>query len=542
MTPTLLGTHEQLRGEVLGLVEVDPDDAAMGMVELVADAGGPAVRCTGPVADLVEGQCVTVVGHWQQHRRHGWSFEAVFYERIAPERVAASDGWMRSVAPVRWPADVASAVHERFGPRAPELARTDPYGLLAVDRVRFGHVDELGRHLRMPMTDPGRVRAAATAAVAASRRAGHEHLAHDALVAATARLAGVDRLIAADAVAAAVTQGTLATERIDDREVVSTPGALRAERDLAAGLLRLLRAERPRLRERLTELAPDGLGPAVRATFSCPVSVLTGGRGTGAARAVTAIVRTVEGVGLRLGEDLVIADAAACGDTESVRELVAGIGDGAHLLVVGDLDLQVPEGPGQVLRDLVDSGVVPVTSFTEPEAPGPDPAAPAGRIVGLAREVLAGEVGVLRGADGDVFLAEEPPHGDPVRRVVRAVTRRIPEHLGVDLDGIQVLTPRDAGPLGAHAVDAAIADALGGPDRPSMARAIHRTSGRTWPVAVVVVDVSDRGVVDRRMLYTAVTRAERALIVVGQEQTVRAAARWQRPVDRHTGLRARLRR
>ena len=541
MTPTLLGTHEQLSGEVLGLVEVDPDDAAMGMVELVADTDGPALRCTGPVADLVEGQRVTVVGRWQEHRRHGWSFDAVFYERIAPERVAGTDGWMRGVAPVRWPADVASAAHERFGARASTMARTDPYGFLAVDRVGFAHVDELGRHLRVPSTDPRRVRAAAIAAVAAARRAGHEHLAHGALVAATARLAGVDRLIATDAVAAAVTQGMLATERIDDLEVVSTPGALRAERDLAAGLLRLLRSGRSRLRGHRDELTADERVPAVQSAFSHPVSVLTGGRGTGVARAVAAIVRAVEVRGLRTGTDLVIADAASCGDTASARELVAGIGDGAHLLVVGDLDLQVPEGPGQVLRDLVDSGVVPVTSFTEPEAPGSDPAEPGSRIVGLAREILAGGVGVLRGADGDVFLAEEPPHGDPVRRVVRAVTRRIPEHLGVDLDGIQVLTTGDAGPLGAHAIDAAIADALGAPDRPSMARAIHRSSGRTWPVAVVVVDVSDRGVVDRRMLYTAVTRAERALIVVGQEQTVRAAARWQRPVDRRTGLRARLR-
>jgi hypothetical protein len=489
---TELLVHEQLSGEVLGLVRPDPRDRAAGAVALGRAAGGvPDVWCTGPVGDLVEGQRVTVTGRWQEHPRYGWSFAAVLYERLVDEPTATGHP-PRWLGAVRWPPEVVAAVHDRLGDGVGAAVRADPYGLLAVDRVRFGHVDELARHLGVAPTDPRRVGGAAFAAVTATRREGHEHLTRDALVAATARLAGVDLLIAAEGVALAVADGRLAAERLGDLEVVSTPAGLRAERELAGALRRLLRAE--------------------------AVSVLIGSRGSGLARATADLA----------GRDLTVidVDAARCGDTASFGRELARVATGARVLVVGDPGLLPPPGTGQVLRDLVGSGLVDVTSLDDghPQAPG-------GRIVALSREVRAGQVGVLRGADGEVFLAQEPPGGDLVGRVVRAVTQRIPEHLGVGLDGIQVLTPT---------IDAGLGAALGDSGGASLVRTVHDASGHRWPVVVLVADVRDRGVLDRRMLYTAVTRAEQALILVGQADQVRAAARWERPVERRTGLHARL--
>jgi hypothetical protein len=541
VTPGLLGSYEQLHGEVLGLVQVEPDDACTGIVELGSEGGdGPAVRCTGPLAALVEGQYVTMVGRWQDRAGRDARFEAVSYERIAPEPPLDPEHRTRWLGPVRWPEEVVSAVEGRFGAQTAKIARSDPYRMLVVDRVRFGHVDDLGRHLGLAPTDPRRVLAAALAAVSAFRRQGHQHLGRGELVAATARLAGVDRLVATEGVAAAIGERRLDREIVGDVEVVATPGALRAERELATDLLRLLRTDRSGLRPRGGDPTPGDptpgdptsgeLPPALRTVFTCPVSVLIGGR-AGIAQAMARITRVAGTTGLRVGEDLVVIDADTCGDTASFGRRVARVREGAHLLVHGDPGLLPPRGAGQVLHDLVGSGLVPVTELSDA----------AGRIVDLSREVLAGEVGVLRGAAGDVFMAEEPTHGDLVARVVRAVTRRIPQHLGVHLDGIQVLTPRREGPVGVRAVEAGLTETLGRPLRSPSVRTIHASVGRSWPVVVLVADVSDRGVLDRRMLYTAMTRAEQALIVVGQAETVRTAARWEHPVTRRTGLQARLR-
>jgi exodeoxyribonuclease V alpha subunit len=71
---------------------------------------------------------------------------------------------------------------------------------------------------------------------------------------------------------------------------------------------------------------------------------------------------------------------------------------------------------------------------------------------------------------------------------------------------------------------------------------VHKSQGGEWPVVVLVCDRSHRAMLWRNLAYTAVTRAQRALIVVGQAEALRAAARHDRPSDRRTGLAWRLRR
>jgi exodeoxyribonuclease V alpha subunit len=69
---------------------------------------------------------------------------------------------------------------------------------------------------------------------------------------------------------------------------------------------------------------------------------------------------------------------------------------------------------------------------------------------------------------------------------------------------------------------------------------VHKAQGGEWPVVVLVCDRSHAAMLWRSLVYTGVTRARRALIVVGQAEALRAAARHQRAIVRHTGLTARL--
>jgi exodeoxyribonuclease V alpha subunit len=69
---------------------------------------------------------------------------------------------------------------------------------------------------------------------------------------------------------------------------------------------------------------------------------------------------------------------------------------------------------------------------------------------------------------------------------------------------------------------------------------VHKSQGGEWPVVVFVCDRSHRAMLWRNLVYTAITRAERALVVVGQAAALAAAAASDRPRNRQTLLAARL--
>jgi exodeoxyribonuclease V alpha subunit len=710
----LLAADEQLTGEVLGVIYADAD-SGFGVVELEPADGSGGERCSGPLSDLVEGQHIQLVGGWRDHPRYGRTFEAVYYEQVAPgtvaglrsflgserfaevsdrgrqrvlttfgsgagrviehepERLVSEAGldaedadrlhraWMsgqalgelvRLVEPAGWPMDAVRSAHGRFGADAARLGREDPYALLDADRVRFAHADALARGLGIAASDPRRLAAGARAAVAGARqRDGHQHLPRRECVEAAAALLRVDPILAAAGVDAAVASGALATEDVADEPVVSTPAAFDTERDLAEGVLRLLRAAPTRLAPFRGAVAAsddltEGQRAAVLAAFAHPVSVLTGGPGTGKTRTVQELVRAAEAADLevalcaptgraakrieelvgrpattihrllearptggggfvfrygeheRLPQDLLVVDEVSMCDTWLAARLVAAVEEGSHLVLVGDPDQLPSVGPGDVLRDVLRSGVVASTELTEIHRQAAD-----SRIVGLAREMLGGELAPLRGVDGDLFLAEEPRRDAIVPRVVQAVAERVPDYFGVDVDEVQVLAPVYRGPVGVDALNVALKEALnpaaGRPsvagfhegdrvmqtrndpeldvangdvghvvdlskrdgtlrvgfprgevtyDRdqakdlvPAWAVTVHKSQGGEWPVVVLVCDRSHRAMLWRNLVYTAITRAQRALIVIGQSDALRAAARHDRPSDRRTGLAWRLR-
>lgn len=70
------------------------------------------------------------------------------------------------------------------------------------------------------------------------------------------------------------------------------------------------------------------------------------------------------------------------------------------------------------------------------------------------------------------------------------------------------------------------------------AMTIHKSQGSQFELAAVLLPAPDSQILTRELLYTAVTRARRRLVLVGSEESVRAAV--ARPVARATGLRERL--
>ena len=719
---TLLG-DEELVGEVLGVHHADAR-TGFGVIELLPAEGGAGERCSGPLADLVEGQHVRLVGRRTVHARYGPTFEAMLYEQVTPTDVAGlrsfltserfahvppaaittilaacgasagetieagvdrivdvagisaedatavHDAWQAGLAMARlvrlvegsgWPMDAVRSAHARFGADVVDVAREDPYLLLLAERVRFAHVDRLAERLGVPRDDPRRLTAGAVTAVRAARRQdGHQHLPRREAVAAAVTLLGVDAMLAVDGLDRAVARGRLVADTVGDVDVVAVPSARDDEVALATGLIRLLRTARPvpglsgDAADAEVDAEEDAVGvvltadqrAAVDVVADAGVSVLTGGPGTGKSTTVrelvtraragganvalaaptgraakrleeltdhpaTTIHRLLEarpdedegGFRFRFGpteqlpHDLVVIDETSMCDTWLAARLVEAVPDGAHLVLVGDADQLPSVGSGDVLRDLVRCGAVPAVALEEIHRQ-----AEGSRIVTLARGILAGDPGELRGVDGDVFVAEEPERDAIAARVVRTVAERAPEHFGVGVDEVQVLAPVYRGPNGVDALNAALKDALN-PGRgrasvaglhvgdrvmqtrndpeldvangdvgtvvdvsvgdgsvrvayprgevthprdrvrdlvPAWAITVHKSQGGEWPVVVLVLDPAHRTMLWRNLVYTAVTRASRALILVGRADALRTAAAQDRMSRRHTGLGERL--
>ena len=426
-----------------------------------------------------------------------------------------------------------------------------------------------------------------------------------------------------------------------------TPADLAAERDLAAAIARLV-AARSRLRRVATDYRAEPeltaeQARAVRAALEHQVSVITGGPGTGKTRTILELVRVGEEASLnlalcaptgraarrmeevtghgaatvhrmlearpaggddgdgdaagftfsygddrRLPFDVVIADEWSMADVRLAAALAAAVDDGAHLVLVGDVDQLPSVGAGAVLRDLLSPEVsgVPDAPVAATRLTKVHRQAAQSRIVTLAHEVNSGAVPPLSGRDNDVFVVPEVA-ATVVARVAEIVAVRAPAFYGCSPGSVQVLAPMYRGPAGVNALNAGLKErlnpargrpAVGGfnegdrvvatrndtelevangdigevvevdltqrtlkvafahgvvdypPEKvedlnPAWCLTVHKSQGGEWPVVVLVLDPSHRAMLWRELVYTAITRAARGLLLVGDAGLVAAAAR-----------------
>ena len=295
---------------------------------------------------------------------------------------------------------------------------------------------------------------------------------------------------------------------------VYLPPFLMAERALSAALLRLLAARADRLaafrevdwdkalawlRSRTgTPLAPEQ-EEAVRLALTSRVAVLTGGPGCGKSFTVRSVVALAQAKGAKvvlaaptgraakrlaeltgheaatihrllqlkpggdpsfdaatpLDADLVVVDETSMVDLILANKLVKAVPPGAHLLLVGDVDQLPSVGAGEVLRDLLTAGTLPVVRLTKIFRQ-----AQQSGIVVNAHKINAGQPPGLTGfADFFWFSCDEPE--ETAALVTDIVARRIPARFGLDpRRDVQVLCPMHRGPAGAGNLNLALQQAL----------------------------------------------------------------------------------
>lgn len=309
-----------------------------------------------------------------------------------------------------------------------------------------------------------------------------------------------------------------------------------------------------------------------------------------------------------LSTDFVIVDESSMLDARLAANLFQAIPLRAHLVLVGDIDQLPSVGPGNVLRDLIESGLPKVTRlesvFRQREQ---------SHIVRVARAINRGQVGLpalVKDAaaidpEADLaFLCATDP-GECLDRILELCLDVLPHRHGIDPRAeAQVLAPMHKGIAGVGNLNAALQKELNGGspglttasgifrsgdkliqlrnnydkgifngdlglvisvspetgqmtaefdgerhifDRSEMtdlalayAISIHKSQGSEYPVVLIPLLKQHYMMLQRNLLYTAVTRGRKKVILVGDPAAYAMAVSNFTTKARHTNLREKL--
>lgn len=388
-------------------------------------------------------------------------------------------------------------------------------------------------------------------------------------------------------------------------------------------------------------------GAAIEMALRHPVSILTGGPGTGKTTCLKALITALETQGMkyalasptgraakRLSEatgrsartihrlleyspiegfkhndenpldlDFLVVDEASMLDLLLTNNLLKAVRPGTRVLFVGDVDQLPSVGAGDVLRDLIDSNVVPVTRLNTIFRQ-----AAHSKIITNAHLINQGKLPVFSQGEGDFFLFPAEDAAAAADWVLQIVTERIPQKFGFDpVQDIQVMAPIYRGPAGVIALNDRLQEKLNPPakDKPerrlfgtvlrlgdkvmqtqnnydkdvyngdigfiqsidlieqtlsvnfdgkpvtfdwseadelalAYAVSVHKAQGSEFPVVVMPIVTQHYMMLQRNLLYTAITRARKLCVLAGSRRAIGMAVRNNKVTQRFTALEWRL--
>ena len=386
---------------------------------------------------------------------------------------------------------------------------------------------------------------------------------------------------------------------------------------------------------------------AVNMALAHPVSILTGGPGTGKTTCLKALITTLADqnkrfalasptgrAAKRLSEatghsastihrllefspvdgfkhnsenpldlDFLVVDEASMLDLLLMNNLLKAIRPGTHVLFVGDVDQLPSVGAGDVLRDMIGSGIAPVTRLNIIFRQAAN-----SKIITNAHLINQGKFPIFSQGDGDFFLFPADDAVGAADWIIDIVAERIPQKFGFNpVRDIQVLAPVYRGPAGVIGLNERLQEKLNPPATSKPERklfgtifrmgdkvmqtqnnydkdvyngdigfirsinvieqrlivdfygrsvtydwsdvdeltlayvvSVHKAQGSEFPVVVMPIVTQHYTMLQRNLLYTAITRASKLCVLTGSRRAISMAVRNNKVAHRFTALNWRL--
>ncbi len=404
---------------------------------------------------------------------------------------------------------------EKFGNNAVELIENNPYILCEGDRrLSFERVEQIAELLPNKPESKYRIEAGIIYVIRHNYSNGHTCLPLEKIFTPSSDLLEESRENIEIAVDNLLNSKRIVIERINEKDFVFLPEAYKAEKSIANRLKVLLKfpPENPidvelhidciekNCNIQYAELQKQAIITAVNKG----ILILTGGPGTGKTTTLNGIInmfekdfldialcaptgraaqRMTETTGRtattihRLLEvewcegdkpvfkrnlrnpldcQAIIVDEMSMVDIFLFSSLLDALPFGCRLIMVGDSDQLPSVSPGNVLKDLIESGVLPVVQLKEIFRQSLE-----SNIVRNAHSIVNGEQIETENKDGDFYFLQRGFPLDVVRTVKELAMSRLPNAYGFDaIKQIQVLCPSKKGDTGTVNLNNVLQDAL----------------------------------------------------------------------------------
>ena len=380
-----------------------------------------------------------------------------------------------------------------------DTVRQKPYSIADLYGIGFKTADNLAYRLGIENEDSARIGAGIRHCLLQATSDGHVFLPMDMLVDKACALLNVHRSLVEERLSALQLERVLWQDR--DTKGIYLSGYAYSENLVAKKLLELSRQiEITQVLEVIEQyelnsgvILADAQREAVLACLKQGLAVITGGPGTGKTTTIRSLISLMRSMKLeielcaptgraakRMSEatgspaktihrllevtfsqnrkeqtfgrnkdnplecDVLIVDEASMIDISLMANLVSAIPPGMRLVLVGDVDQLPSVGAGNVLKDIILSGHIPVVRLCEIFRQAQE-----SEIVVNAHRINSGEYPIVN--SGDFFLMERHTYEDVASTVCELVSRRLPAYLNTtDPSDIQVLTPMRKSVLGAN--------------------------------------------------------------------------------------------
>ena len=567
--------------------------------------------------------------------------------------------------------NLAVKIFKTYGDKSLETVQQNPYQLERdIYGVGFKTADRIARALGLPVDHPSRIEAGIVFALNEMINEGHVYVPRELLGQRAIELLEVppelispalDRLAQDDRIRPDVIPLNRGNAGREDHAVSEAAGVYGSpviyltplyfgEKGVAERLRTLANSSPAKTMNQVLfpdENLSDEQHAAIEMALTHPLSILTGGPGTGKTTCLKALITRLESqhksyalasptgrAAKRLSEatgrpartihrlleyspvegfkhndenplalDFLVVDEASMLDLLLTNHLLKAVRPGTHVLFVGDVDQLPSVGAGDVLRNLIHSGIAPVMRLNTIFRQAAD-----SRIITNAHLINQGKFPIFSQGKGDFFLFSAEDAAAAADWIIQIVTERIPQKFGLDaIHDIQVLAPIYRGPAGVHALNERLQEKLNPPANDKAERrlfgttfrlgdkvmqtqnnydkdiyngdigfiraldmieqtlsvdfdgrmaafdwseadqltlayvvSVHKAQGAEFPAVVMPIVTQHYTMLQRNLLYTAITRARKLCVLAGSRRAINMAVRNNKVAQRFTALEWRL--
>ncbi len=538
---------------------------------------------------------------------------------------------------------------------------TDVFG------IGFVTADKISEKIGFPKDSPRRVEAGILYVLQHLSEDGHVHYPYEPLVKKCQEMLKVEREVVVKALGAIAFDKKIVIEALgggtdeyrENSKAVYLAKYYLCETGIAERLNSIVRAPKSTreiepgkalqwVQTKLSITLAEKQKVAIRLAIESKVMVITGGPGTGKTTIINAILKIFSRLGINIllaaptgraakrmnettgreartihrmlkyspknGEfeinefnplkcDLVIIDEASMIDTVLMHHLLKAVPEGATLILVGDVNQLPSVGAGNVLKDIIDSGAVPVIELDEIFRQAKE-----SLIIVNAHMINSGLMPLLKTSSEQLedfyFIEKENPE-DALKMIVELTSERIPGRFGFDpMHDIQVLTPMHRGMVGTENLNMEL-QKVHNPRQDGITRgnknfrindkvmqiknnydkeifngdigeikgidinnqkvtvgfdsrhveydfadldeiilayavSVHKSQGSEFPAVVMPVLTQHYMLLQRNLIYTGVTRGKKLVVMVGTRKAMAIGLRNDRTKRRYTCLKDRL--